>query len=153
MRRLLFLALVVGSFPAAPAAAQFPGFGGDANALVTSWYQRFLGRQPDLYAASWTAQLQAGTPPDAVLAGILGSQEYYDRSGNTPQGFVQRLFIDLTGRPPGRREFGFWVQRAATGDRQAVAQDVLSRYPGIWQGASPPDFDYRPPYFPPFFRR
>ena len=41
------------------------GYGEDANALVTSWYQRYLGRPPDPGYAGWVQQLQMGSAPVA----------------------------------------------------------------------------------------
>ena len=82
--------------------------------------------------------------PDRILAGILGSDEYYLRSGGTPQGYVQTLFTDVNGRQPTAAEYGFWVNRlvqvggAAPDFEQRVdlAYEMLARYPQNWQGAA-----------------
>src|SRR5262245_22521632 len=90
----------------------YSDYAGDSQALVSSWYQRFLGRPPDPGSATWVQQLQDGSAPDAVLAGILASDEYYRRSGGSPEGFVRKLFRDLTSRRPGPREADYWTRRA-----------------------------------------
>src|SRR5436309_1458454 len=103
MRSTMYLTLLTAGLIAAPASAQYPysppGYGNDAdaNTLVGSWYLKFLGRTPDAGRAYWVRQLQAGNAPETVLAGILGSDEYYVRGGSTPEGFVQRLFADVAG--------------------------------------------------------
>ncbi|HVX59696.1 MAG TPA: DUF4214 domain-containing protein, partial [Pirellulales bacterium] len=50
-----------------------------ANRLVESWYQQYLHR-PEADPAGlshWSSMLQSGVPAETVLAGILGSLEYY----------------------------------------------------------------------------
>ena len=47
--------------------------------------------------------IQNGTSYRDVLANFLGSDEYYLRKGNTPDGFITGLYRDV---PPGRRHFG-----------------------------------------------
>jgi hypothetical protein len=120
--------------------------------LVRSWYRRFLGREPDPMAGVWTNELRSGQDPNAVLATILGSDEYYTRAGSTPDGLVRTLFQDLTGRPPSPQEMASWTRRAATGDRNDIAYALLTRYPQTWtQRPYIPDdhrYDYRRPAWP-----
>src|SRR5579862_7942657 len=117
MKRLLFiLALLAGCLLPAFAPAQY--YGGDPNALVDSWYRTYLGRAADSGMTYWVSQLVQGIPPDAVIAGILASDEYYTRAGGTPQGFVTLLFNDILKRPPSAGEVDFWVRRMYTESRQ-----------------------------------
>lgn len=68
---------------------------------VRSWYVRFLGREPDRVGMrTWTNALRDGDDPRDVLAQILGGGEYYWRAGSTEQGFVEALWLDLTGVEP-----------------------------------------------------
>jgi hypothetical protein len=67
------------------------------------------------------------------VADILGSDEYYRRTGATPQGFVRTLYWDLAGREPTPQE----VQQLGTvrpDQRREVAATLLQRFPGAWQG-------------------
>lgn len=130
MRHLLFLGatLLVGLVPSVAPAQVY----GDSNALVDYWYRTYLGRAPDPAMAGWVAQLNRGTPADAVLAGILGSDEYYGRGGSTPQGFVALLYNDIQGRPPTLAEVNYWVRRMYSTDRAGIADAILVQNPGVW---------------------
>src|SRR5262249_57933123 len=68
---------------------------------VVEWYQTYLGRYPDATGLrNWGGMLDAGYPRNAVLAGILGSAEYYQLKGGTPTRFVRGLCRDVVGRWP-----------------------------------------------------
>jgi len=121
----------------APTAAQAQSYG-DPNSLVDYWYRTYLGRAPDAAMAGWVAQLNQGTPADQVLAGILGSQEFYNRAGATPAGFITLLYNYLLQRPPTPGELNYWVGRMYIMDRQAIADSLLTQNPGVWVGLSPP---------------
>ena len=161
MRCVYLSALLTGALLATSARAQYydypdsygdpyydqPGYGG--SSLVDSWYRRFLGRAPDPGSQQWVEELQRGRPPQEVLSSILGSDEYYQRAGSTPQGFIYRLFRDVTGRRPTPREATYWVRRVYVDDRGSIAYDLLARHPGAWQAGRAPafDYDYRRPYY------
>jgi hypothetical protein len=164
MKRLILLAgaAVLALAPDAP--AQQPPSYVEAAAQVDGWYQRFLGRTASTDRGSnlWVTQLTQGNSPEAVLAGILSSNEYYAKGRNTAEGFVNNLFRDLLGRRPTAREYDYWVRRAYAQNaedmktRQDIAYDFLSRNPGSWRTATAPepeprdryDYDYRRPYYP-----
>jgi hypothetical protein len=105
-----------------PRAAQ-----GSPEDLVRSWYVQFLHREPDPLWSVWVEAVRNGQEPNAVLAAILSSQEYYDKAGGTPEGFVQALFQDTTGRRPTPEEMGYWIRRVVDRDRTDVAYAVLTR--------------------------
>jgi hypothetical protein len=130
----------------------------EAWRTVDGWYQQYLHRPPgniDYGKNDWADGLRNGTPPDAVLAGILGSEEYYGLAGGTPEGFVRQLFRDIVGRDPTRPEFRGWMRRLETQERSELAHDLLDRFPDRWQpglGVDPrdlenPDYDYRRPSY------
>jgi len=169
MKRILIPTLLGLLILTSPALAQMAP--GDAQQLVDSWYQKFLNRQRDAWSSVWIDALRAGQPPEAMLSKILSSQEYYEKSGGTPEGFVQTLYLDLAGREPTPQEVNYWVQRQYQADRADVAYQLLLRYPQAWQwqggipgGAFPPQpgyepqqpsyepqqpsYDYRAPVFP-----
>jgi hypothetical protein len=92
--------------------------------LLDSWYRRYLGRPVDQNGLqSWLAQLGNMN----VEAAILGSPEYYDRHGDTPEGFVTGLYVDVLGRQPAAQEVQGWLVRLAQlgGNRTALADDFL----------------------------
>jgi hypothetical protein len=140
MRRFIAGAVLGVLFLAPPAPAQYGP--GDPASLVASWYARYLNRQPDPYAAYWTGLVQQGQPPEQVLSQILGTQEYYDKGGGTPEGFLQTLYQDVVGRPPAAQEMGYWLPRLAYTPRSDVAYTVLTRFPQ--EGQTPPPGYYGP---------
>jgi hypothetical protein len=150
MKRLLVIAALGLLLVPLPGSAQYPPNYGynDPEQMVQGWYRQFLGRAADPYASSWIEQLKSGQAPEAVLGGILASSEYYLRAGGTPDGFIRRLHMDLTGRPPGASEVQFWLNRLYQSDRQDIAYKMLQRYPQGWGGApaAPPEPDYRRPF-------
>ena len=92
--------------------------------LVDSWYRHYLGRPVDeVGLQAWLPQLANGHPE----AGILGSPEYYNRHGGTPQGFVTGLYVDVLGRQPSANEVQSWVIRLEQfgWDRTVLADEFL----------------------------
>jgi len=134
---------------------QYPTGAGTAFLMVSGWYKHFLGRDPDLYGSAWVNALQAGQAPASVLAGILTSDEYYNRSGNTPEGFVRQLYLDLTGRQPLPAEMDYWVGRLYQSNRTDVAYELLLRYPNVWEpstgGGYYPNAAPPPPALTPYY--
>jgi hypothetical protein len=108
MRRFI-LTLALAAIPAflnpAPARAQY-GFGGLyqdrlAQQQVIRWFQAYLGRLPNAQElAILTNQYLLSGNQLYVQSIILGSNEFWIRSGGTPLGFLNRLFIATLGRQP-----------------------------------------------------
>ncbi len=66
-------------------------------------------------------------PSDQIHALILGSDEYYQVNGATPQGFVNALYRDLLGRAPDPGGASYWLGRLASGSsRSDVAYGIAS---------------------------
>jgi hypothetical protein len=128
----------------------------DADALVRSWYQRYLRRTAgNGEEASFVNSLVQGQAPEQVLANILGSSEYYSNAGGTPDRFITTLFNDLNGRPPDRRDMDYWMNRLAIESPADVAYEMLTRYPQHWGDDKPyyPDdhrYDVRRPALRPW---
>jgi hypothetical protein len=63
-----------------------------------------------------------------VLAGIVGSDEFYADAGGTAQGFVNALYQDLFGRVGDSGGVDFWtgVVEAAPNSRDTIVQAFLS---------------------------
>jgi hypothetical protein len=146
MRRFLVVALLGLVVLVPPAFPQFPAPGG-ARRLVEGWYARFLNRAPDAFAGGWIAALRRGQSPEAVLAQILGSPEYFARGGGTPQGFLHRLYRDVVGRPPFPQELNYWLPRMTFMSPSEVAFHVISFFPQSWQTPAPGFYGPRTPGF------
>jgi len=138
MRHLLILPALwlVGLPPAAPAQT----YSDDPAATVDAWYRTYLGRPAydDPGSAGWVTQLYQGADPPSVLSGILGSDEYFNRSGNSMAGFIQNLYRQVRGRLPTASEQDFWLRRLYTQDRKGVAYEVLTQNPGSGTAVTPP---------------
>jgi hypothetical protein len=115
---------------------------------VQDAYQRLLGRpaEPDAQAA-WVAFLQGGTV-EQFLAAVAGSPEYFQKNGNSSDGFLQALYRDLLGRdidPTGRTTL---IQALAQGaSREQVAATLLGsdEYGAVQVGALYQRFLHRAP--------
>jgi membrane-associated protease RseP (regulator of RpoE activity) len=138
MTRLFALAVVAGLGLGSPAWAQFEAQDpvvyqderGAFRALVHSWYHKYLNRHPDPASEDWALMLGMGTPPDMALSVFMSTPEYSQRSGGTPEGFVQHLFGDVVGRAPTQAEMNHWLGRlAAQEDRADVVYRFLKRHP------------------------
>jgi hypothetical protein len=148
VRRYLIAFLVGAVVAAAPAAAQAQS--AQSQALAASWYARFLGRPVDAAGSGWAVALDQGQRPEKLLAALLGSPEYYQRTGGTPENYVQSLFLDLTGRRPTPAEYSLWIRRLlhTRGEQPGydeltdLAYAMLLRYPQSYQ---PPPVVVAPP--------
>jgi hypothetical protein len=145
---LLGLSLLAG-----PATAQYyynpppPSYGQNFSPPVDSWYHRFLGRSVDPSGLqTWTQALAQGQTPQAVLATILGSQEYYDRAGGTVQGFIQQMYVHLLNRYPNQGEMNYWMGQANAMSNQDIASALLQQFPNSWQQPAPAYYGAAPAY-------
>jgi hypothetical protein len=91
--------------------------------IVSQDYQQFLGRAPaSAEVAYWVGVMHDGMTDEQVQAGFVGSAEFFQHSGNTPQGWVDAMYQDLLNRTPDTAGEQFWVQSIAAGtSRAAVA--------------------------------
>ncbi|HVX14436.1 MAG TPA: DUF4214 domain-containing protein [Pirellulales bacterium] len=90
--------------------------------LVRDAYQTLLGRAPDAAGMQyWLQELgypssadgQAGTVDEKLLViTIASSNEYYSKAGNTNQGWVDWLYLDLLGRHADPSGEAYWTQQA-----------------------------------------
>ena len=106
---------------------------------VTSAYQIVLGRAPDAAGlAFWTAKMgNPGTPGQNtgsadekfIVSALLGSDEVFVKSGNTPQGWINALYEDVFGRAADGPGLDFWTKEVAVrgaGDRDGIVRDLLT---------------------------
>ncbi len=145
MRRILILSALAVLCAAPAARAQDPA---EQAKMVDYWFRTYLGRPAGDLGPIYAGSL-AGQTPTQVLAGMLGSDEFYTKAGSTPEGFVRLLFTDIVGRPPSERELGYWTGRLYSESRSDVAAELLGQYPQSWTSSwPPPDRDryWRPDY-------
>jgi Ca2+-binding RTX toxin-like protein len=102
------------------------GSGEFRSSEINSYYLKYLGRPADQAGLNtWLRQLKAGATEQSVLTGILGSGEYFARSGNSNISFINALYHDLLGRLPGPSEINTWLGVLAHTNRSAVALSFL----------------------------
>jgi hypothetical protein len=140
-RILLTLALAAVPTLAAPSTAQAQwGFGGLqlqrlAQRQVIGWFQAYLGRLPNAQElAMLTNQYMLSGNALYVQSVILGSNEFWVRSGGTPIGFINRLFITTLGRQPTIQEVSFLQPQIFQLGRLTFVQAYLQNITGgAWQ--------------------
>jgi hypothetical protein len=92
--------------------------------LVQGWYTKFLGRSPSMVEVTFWAGVLRTKSIEQVAANILGSSEYYSRSGGTAQGFLSALYRDLLGRPIDSQGSAAWSSDLSRMSRTQVALDI-----------------------------
>lgn len=100
--------------------------------VARDWVQLYLGRNPTQREVLLIVnQLRAGASSSEVQANILGSEEYYIRSGRNLNTWANRIVADSLGRPATAWERGTLSNLALQNGRVNAALVVLlSRYRG-----------------------
>lgn len=100
--------------------------------LVKSWYQTYLGREAlASEEQGWVAALGGGVTEELALAGILGSQEFYNRAGATlgtvatDESFVGVLFQRFLGRTAGASEVASFIRNFVTPHGRGVSALIV----------------------------
>jgi uncharacterized protein YkwD len=100
--------------------------------LVDGWYVTYLGRQAvNGEEQGWVVALCQGVSEEQVLAGILGSQEFYRHTarlapaGTSDQSYIESLYALLLHRTPSAGEMADWLPALAAAGRDAVAASFL----------------------------
>jgi hypothetical protein len=100
--------------------------------LVKSWYATYLGRPAvNGEEQEWVNSLLQGVSEEDVLAAILGSGEFYRRTGTlsttgtADERYVRALYLFLLKRTPSAGEVAEWTGPLATDGRLAVAAGFL----------------------------
>src|SRR5262249_4984933 len=102
--------------------------------MVGSWYQAYLGRGiAGSEAQGWINGLKSGVSEESVIAGILGSAEFFNRaqtliaSGTPNERFVKALYQVLLNRTASTGEVSTYVAQITGGaSRTGVAQTIVS---------------------------
>jgi hypothetical protein len=135
-RFFLTLALAFVAVTAVPTTAQAQFIGGQriAERQVIGWFQAYLGRLPNgQELATLTNQLLLTGNPLYVQSVILASNEFYIRAGNTPYGFINRLFATTIGRTATVAELAQLQNQVIFNGRLWFVQTYLSQIAGGWQ--------------------
>ncbi|HVX13072.1 MAG TPA: DUF4214 domain-containing protein [Pirellulales bacterium] len=105
---------------------------------VTVLYETLLDRVPennglvfwaDKMGSPGTIGGHGGSADEKyVFAAILGSDEFYLKAGDTPQGFVNALYKDLLNRAPDSGGLAFWsgLVGSEAGNRDGVVREFIS---------------------------
>jgi len=109
-----------------------PVFSDPVARQISDWYVQYLRRYPDQPGlAGWVAVYQA-RGPERVMAGILGSDEYYRLHGASDVGFIEGLFADALNRRATNWETRHWLRQLAFHrDRARLALDFLRSNNGV----------------------
>jgi hypothetical protein len=100
---------------------------------VRSYYVSYLGRLPlPSEVLVWVAPLRQGATQEDVIAGILASPAYFNRTGGTNQTWVDQVFTDLFHRVHGT-EANTFVQLLDAGTPRAQVASLLLTV-GEWRG-------------------
>jgi hypothetical protein len=141
MRRIItILALGVAVLAGAPSSAQAQWGWGPlyqqrlAQQQVIRWFQAYLGRLPTAQELAVLTNQYLNTGNALyVQSVILASNEFYIRSGGTPLGFVNRLFLVTLGRQPTLQEASLLQPQVVQYGRLYFVQAFLTQIGAGWQ--------------------
>lgn len=122
--------------------------GSNAGTLVRKDYERYMHREPGSNADAWIQDMRTGRTPNDVLAGILASDEYYAKAGNTRAGYVRQLYVDVLGREPLPAEINYWAGRLQYETPRDIASVMLRYHPRSGAVMKAPPRTYDPGYLP-----
>lgn len=100
-----------------------------AGVQIDGLYRKILGRPADADGrAYWLGRVRAGFHIEDIAAYFYGGPEYFARSGSTNVGYVERLYLDLLGRPADASGRNYWVDLLNRGvlTRSAVAENYYA---------------------------
>ncbi len=129
MKRVLTITTAALLTLAGTATAQVGYRPGSAPAIVQTWYQHYLGRPADQAGFDYWVPRLGSQDPQQTLSELLGSDEYYNRTGGTPDGLVLGLYRDVLGRTPDSlrpQDVDYWVNKMVQyGSRAAMIGEFL----------------------------
>ncbi len=95
-----------------------------AGVMLAQLYETAFGRASDAAGeAYWRQTIKDGAKIDAVGSFFLASEEYFNGSGGTNAGYIQRLYVDILGRTADQAGLDYWLSLMESGqlDRIGVA--------------------------------
>ncbi|MEM9133699.1 MAG: SpoIID/LytB domain-containing protein [Actinomycetota bacterium] len=95
--------------------------------LIDDLYGAAFGRSADAGGrAYWRSAIDEGLNVEALGVLLLGSEEYYVRSGGTDRDFLAALYQSVLGRTPDEAGIDYWEAQLAAG--RATRLDVASGF-------------------------
>jgi hypothetical protein len=80
---------------------------------------------------TWTSFLAQGNRIEALKAGLLGSEEYFNLAGGTNNGFLGRVYNDILQRPIDHTGLAAWTaQLNMNVSRTSVALQIIQSQEG-----------------------
>lgn len=108
--------------PTSALARELAGSDEWLGAQVDALYEQALDRPADPSGkAHWVGELRRGVLVSRVAAQLFGSQEVWQRVGQTPGGYVDDLYQRILGRPADTGGRAHWVAEVARLGRGRVA--------------------------------
>lgn len=100
--------------------------------VVDSVFRTFLQRNPDKSGQTfWAEQIRKGANPDQIRAQVIGSNEYWNKSGGSAEGFAAALHQQVTRIPATSAQIASIKSQLAAGKtRQSIAAGVLATRAG-----------------------
>jgi hypothetical protein len=93
---------------------------------VDERYAQLLGRDPDPNGrAYWIGKLRSGLSETGLVSSLVGSNEFYRRSGETPGGFADRAYQVLLDRQPTTGERNAVIAALAGGQARSSAGKAI----------------------------
>jgi hypothetical protein len=101
-----------------------------ANLIIRPAYQKYLNRDADPQGlAYWVDRMQHGLTDEALEAGFIGSDEFYNRAGGTDRLWVDAMYEVLLGRLPDSEGESFWVGQLEQGMSRASVANGFTASP------------------------
>ncbi|WP_426570853.1 DUF4214 domain-containing protein [Aquihabitans sp. McL0605] len=96
--------------------------------VVDGIYQTFLQRIPDKSGQTfWANKIRKGSNPDQIRAEVIGSSEYFTKSGSSPAGFAAALYQQVTRIAATQVQINSVVSQIAAGKaRGTIATTLLA---------------------------
>ncbi len=91
--------------------------------VIDAYYRDTFGRGVDPSGLqAWTAAYLRGTAPATIAASLLGSDEFFTRSGGRNRSWVEALYRHVFDRAPDTAGWSHWTEVADAGvSRPAIA--------------------------------
>lgn len=100
--------------------------------VVDDVYKTFLKRNPDTSGQTyWAEKIRKGANPDEIRAQVIGSGEYFTKSGGTAAGFAAAIYQQVTRVPATQPQIDAVVAQIQAGkSRTSIAAALLATKAG-----------------------